>query len=253
MQDGALDNSVCGDIYAKHFMNEDGRRILETFKDETSPNATIVVRHRMIDDFLRRELLAHPDLRVVIIGAGFDSRAFRLNGGDWTELDEPQIIEYKNELLPVANCKNELRRIPIDFSTDALAEKLSACSGRSPVVVVIEGVFSYLEEHTIKQMLQILRRVFPQHKLIGDLMNRQFFEEYGRTMQEKLTDMGASFKFTVDEPENIFLESGYRRIEKTSIVEKTVELGLLQIPKVALETVLSTLSSGNAIFIFEID
>ena len=252
MQDAERDNSVCGDIYAKSFMNEDALRILEAFKDETSPNAATLARHRIIDDFLRRELLANPTLRVVIIGAGFDSRAFRLNGGNWTELDEPQVIEYKNELLPVPNCENELRRIPIDFSTDSLAEKLSVFSGRSPVVVVIEGVFMYLEENTIKQTLQILRRAFPEHKLIGDLMNRRFFEEYGRTLHEKLTDMGASFRFTVDDPENIFLESGYRRIEKTSIVGKAMELELLQIPKVALEIVLSTLTSGNATYVFEI-
>ncbi len=252
MQDAERDNPVCGDIFAKYFMNEDGLRILEVFADETSPNAANVVRHRIIDDFLRRELFANPDLRVLIIGAGFDSRAFRLKGGNWVELDELQVIEYKNGILPIANCENELHRIPIDFSTDSLADKLSVFSSRSPVVVVIEGVFIYLEEEMIKQMLRSLRRLFPRHKLIGDLMNRQFFEEYGKTMHEKLAGLGATFKFTADNPEKIFLENGYSRTEKISIVEKAVDFELLRIPKIALETVLSTLSNGNSIYVFEI-
>jgi O-methyltransferase involved in polyketide biosynthesis len=96
MRDAEHDQPVCGDVYAKAFMNEEGLRVLEKFKDETATNSSNVARHRIIDDFLRQELLDHPDLRVVIIGAGFDSRAYRLKGGSWFELDEPQVIVYKD-------------------------------------------------------------------------------------------------------------------------------------------------------------
>jgi methyltransferase (TIGR00027 family) len=251
MQDAERSTSVCGDSYAKAFMNEEGLRILEAFQDETSPNASTVARHRIIDDCLRQELLAHPSLCVVLIGAGFDSRAYRLKGGTWVELDEPQVIAYKNERLPASNCENELHRIPIDFSTDSLEEKLSSFSSRSPVVVVIEGVFLYLEEEVIRQLLQLLRRLFPQHELICDLMSRKFFEKYGRTFQEKLAGLGASFKFTVDNPEGIFLENGYRRTGKVSIVKKAVEFELIKVPQIALKTLLRTLASGNAVYVFE--
>ena len=62
----------------------------------------------------------------MIIGAGFDSRAYRLKGGTWIELDEPQVIAYKNDRLSASNCENELNRIPIDFSSESLEEKLSS-------------------------------------------------------------------------------------------------------------------------------
>jgi methyltransferase (TIGR00027 family) len=251
MRDAESGDPVCGDTYAKAFMNEDGLRILEAFEGETSPNASNVARHRIIDDILRRELQADPGLLVVIIGAGFDSRAYRLGGGEWVELDEPQVISYKNERLPASTCANELRRIPIDFSVDSLEEKLNDFSNREPVAVVIEGVFMYLEEETIRQTLRTLRRLFPRHKLICDLMNREFFEEYGRTLHEKLTGLGASFKFTAENPEELFLESGYSRAEKVSIVGSAVDFGLLQIPKVILETALSGLVNGSAIYVFE--
>src|ERR1044072_8941326 len=89
MQDAHSQRSVCGDRYAEAFMNDDGREILEAFQDETSPNASTVARHRIIDDFLRQELLASPGLGVVLIGAGFDTRAFRLTGGSWGGLAQP--------------------------------------------------------------------------------------------------------------------------------------------------------------------
>jgi methyltransferase (TIGR00027 family) len=251
MQDAELAKPVCGDNYARVFMNEAGLRILDAFKDETNPNASNVARHRIIDDLLRQELLANPSLCVVIIGAGFDSRSFRLKGGSWIELDEPQVIAYKNERLPVANCENELHRIPIDFDTDSLADKLSPFSSDHAVVVVIEGVFMYLAQEEVAQLLQTLSRLFPRHKLICDLMRRKFFEKYGKTLHEKITGMGAAFKFTVDNPEEVFKENGYRRMGWFSIIEKAMDFRSAKIPKIILKTFLRTLANGYAIYVFE--
>jgi len=251
MQDAASPEPVCGDVYAKVFMNEDGLRILEKFKDEINPNTSNVARARMIDDLLREELSANPNLRVVLIGAGFDSRAYRLKSGTWIELDEPQVIAYKNDRLSVSEAQNPLQRIPIDFATESVEEKLSAvASGGGPTVVVIEGVFMYLEQETIRQLLQTLHRLFPEHKLICDLMTRKFFEKYGRTIHEKLTGMGAAFKFIFDNPEELFLQNGYRRVACLSVVEKSAEYQLKKIPRIIARTLLRTLTSGYAIYVF---
>jgi methyltransferase (TIGR00027 family) len=253
MLDAASEKPVCNDRYAEKFMSEDGRRILEAFEDEASPNSSNVARHRIIDDLLRRELVAHADLRVVIIGAGFDSRAFRLAGGRWLEIDEAAIIEYKNERLPESEAKNDLRRVPIDFSTDSLEEKLAAfADSKGSVVVVIEGVFPYLDEKEIAGLLETLPRVFPSHKLICDLTTRRFAEKHSQKIREKLGALGAAFKFTADEPEKIFIESGYRQAERISIIEKAVDFGLIKMPKILLKTVLRDLAKGYAIYTFEI-
>lgn len=251
MLDAERDKPVCGDVYAKVFMNEDGLRILETFKDETGPNSSNVARHRIVDDLLRDELAANPNLRVVIIGAGFDTRAYRLHGGTWIELDEPQVIAYKNERLPASDCPNKLQRIPIDFSTELLPDKLAPFAGGDPTVVVVEGVFMYLEQPAIEHLLQTLHRLFPQHKLICDLMTRKFFEKYGRTIHEKLTGMGATFKFTADNPEEIFVQNGYQRVARFSMVQKSTEFEGRRVPKILFRTLLRTLASGYAIYVFE--
>jgi methyltransferase (TIGR00027 family) len=233
-------------------MNDDGLKILETFKDEIHPNSSNVARHRIIDDLLRQELTAHPELRVVIVGAGFDSRAYRLKGGSWIELDEPQVIVYKNERLPVADSPNKLQRIAIDFSSESLEDKLAPFArDGGPVVVVVEGVFMYLEQSAIEQLLQTLHRLFPQHKLICDLMTRKFFEKYGRTIHEKITGMGATFKFTADNPEEIFVKNGYERVAQVSMVEKSMEFEGRRIPNIVFRTLLRTLASGYAIYVFE--
>lgn len=251
MQDAESSNPICGDVYAKRFMNDEGRRILETFKDEVRPNSSNVARHRIVDDLLREELRKNPDLRIVIIGAGFDSRAYRLRGGRWVELDEPQVIAYKNELLSPSSCENQLDRIPIDFSTESVEDKLSSFATNDPAIVIIEGVFMYLEEEVIGQLLQTLRRLFPQHKLICDLMSRTFFEKYGRTIHQKITGLGASFKFTENNPEKLFLENNYNLRYKISVTEKAMQFSPKKIPKIILRTFFRSLTNGYAIYEFE--
>lgn len=257
MRDAEGPRPVCGDTYARLFMNEEGLRILAAFDEEAGPNASNVARHRIIDDILRRELAADPKLLVVIVGAGFDSRAYRLKGGAWVELDEPQVVEYKEERLPASLCENELRRVAIDFSSESLEEKLAPFAGRDHsfagrALFVVEGVMMYLDEGAIRTLLKTLRRLFPRHTLVCDLMNRRFFEKYGQTIHEKISGMGAPFKFKADDPERLFLECGYRRASKISIVEKSVEFQRAGIiPRLMLKTVLRRLAAGYAIHVFE--
>jgi hypothetical protein len=82
-------------------------------------------------------------------------------------------------------------------------------------------------------------------------MNRSFFEKYGRTIHEKLTGMGASFKFTADKPEAVFVQNGYRRLAVFSIVEKSMGFQSNKIAQFMLKTVFRTLAGGYAIYIFE--
>ena len=121
-------NPACGDQYAERFMDEEAWKAFEPFRRFTGPNISNAARHRMIDDLLRDRLSAAPALEVVIIGAGFDSRAFRLAGGRWLEVDEPQVFAWKEPRLPAAGSQNPLTRLAVDFETDSLA----IGSGHSP-------------------------------------------------------------------------------------------------------------------------
>ena len=251
MLDAERPNPVCGDIYARSFMTDDGLQILDSFKEETKPNASNVGRHRIIDDLLRQELSQHSELTIIIIGAGFDSRGFRLNGGRWIELDEPQVIQHKNERLPTSQSENQVERIPIDFSTESVEDKLSFVSHTSPVVIVIEGVFQYLDNDTIVDLLHKLKRLFPKHKLICDLMTLEFFENYGRRLHDKINDLGASFRLTLPNPAELFLGNGYKQLEQTSIIKMAVKFEPPGLPDSVLDTLDSSLPKGYDIFVFE--
>lgn len=211
MRDAESPRPICGDQYAKLFMNEHGMEIFSRFGSERGPNLSNVGRARYIDDLLRARLRREPHLRVVLIGCGFDSRAYRLEGGSWLELDEPQLIHYKDERLPAAAARNPLRRIAIDFESESLSEKLQSVADSAPTVFVIEGVTMYLTAAALRATLGILRSLVPRHQVIADLMTRDFIDRYGGTIKGIIAQLGASM-IPGEQPALPFEQAGYREI-----------------------------------------
>jgi methyltransferase (TIGR00027 family) len=232
-------------------MNAEARAIFARFSGFKNPNASNVARHRIIDDWLRERLSATPDLRVVLLGAGFDTRAFRLRGGRWVELDQPATIAIKEAELPAQEAPNALRRVAIDFAVDSLADKLAPWAGESPAVVVMEGVNAYLSEAELRRTLDILVRTFPGHVLICDLFTARFVRRYSGKIRRRIEELGGRFAELSDDPARTFVEAGYRRLVQVSIVDRARELGAISVPPWLLNTLLRGLRDGYRAYIFE--
>ncbi|HEX4384340.1 MAG TPA: class I SAM-dependent methyltransferase, partial [Myxococcales bacterium] len=142
---------ICGDKLAERFMTAEATAVYEQFKKLKNRNASNVTRHRIIDDLLRERLRGDAALRVLLLGAGFDTRAFRLEGGDWLEVDQLPIIEQKEGALPSERSPNPLRRIGIDFEPASLEVALSVWGEPRPTVVVMESVSMYLDDGQLLQ------------------------------------------------------------------------------------------------------
>ena len=250
MLDAAKDKPICGDDYAQLFMSAYGMEIFDRFKALELSNASIIVRHRIMDDMLRQLLYTNHDLNVVTIGAGFDSRPYRLHGGHWFELDEPELIAYKDILLPSDQCDNPLHREAIDFAKEDLVDKLLQLPHSGPVVFVLEGVVIYLCENDIQNMLSELDYEYPKHRLMCDLVNREMVDKYGQTLSQVVTEMGAPFQ-SVDHPEAIFLQSGYQAREVVSVMDATVDLGISLVPKFFLRSFFQAEVTGNSVCMWE--
>jgi methyltransferase (TIGR00027 family) len=253
MRDAESRRPVCGDQYAKRFMDARGLEIFRQFGGESGPNVSNVARHRYIDDFLRAELARDPNLRIVLIGCGFDSRAFRLTGGAWLELDEPQLIAYKNDTLPVSQSPNPLQRIPIDFAAEPLTQKLVAFAGTAaPTVCVIEGVTMYLTMDSLRATLEAVRSVFPGNRVIADLMTADFINSYGRNIKRIIASMGAQM-IPPDTPALPFQQAGYREVSSESIVGMAFRYRSIGLVNPLLRLVFPGLYSGYTLRVFDAD
>ena len=248
--DAASTIPLCGDTFAARFMNDEARQIWEEFKTFTPPNVSNAARHAMIDEHLRRELTRDPQATVVIIGAGFDTRAYRLKGGRWFEFDEPKILSYKESRLPSAEAPNPLTRVPVDFARESLADKLLVVGDPSNVHVVIEGVLMYLDRAQRELLLQTLASRFPGHTVYCDLMRKRFFEKYSRDVHEKIVGLGTTFKDMVEEPERLFTDRGYNMLALDSVPLYAVRRKDVGIPSFLVKYVMRTLRNGYLIGAF---
>jgi len=241
---------VCGDRFAKLFMNEHGMEIFSRFATELGPNMSNVARPRYIDDLLRERLARDPHLQVVLIGCGFDSRAFRLEGGSWFELDEPELIDYKNERLPAAQAPNPLERIAIEFERESLREKLQSLSGTAPTVFVIEGVTMYVTAESLRSTLEVLKSMVPEHQVITDLMTRAFIDIYGGTIQRAIRGLGAEM-IPGDEPALPFERAGYRELSSREIAGLALDYRSLGWLSPIMRWFFAELFAGYTVRVFE--
>lgn len=250
MQDAQSSMPICDDELAEVFMDERGLEIFAGFKAQRRASENIVVRHRVIDDALLDILQRNPATTIVSLGTGFETRPYRLSGGQWIEVDEPQVIAYKNERLPISHCVNPLQRLGVDFETESLREKLLPYASNNNIVIVVEGVFLYLNDDQVRTLLNDLRSLFPNHVLIGDLLTRAFVERYSRRFDKRINALGAYYQMS-DNPLVVFQQSQYQIFGKTSINVRNAELRGYRLQRWLFRYFFKTVVEGYNVYVLE--
>jgi methyltransferase (TIGR00027 family) len=124
------------------------------------PRLSGVVRTRAIDDAVREALVGGCS-QLVLLGAGYDTRGYRLHEAahvETFEVDHPVTQAAKRAALErelgTSSCRVHL--VSVDFERDSLAKALDD-AGLRPAIqtcVVWEGVFSYLTLDAIDATLR---------------------------------------------------------------------------------------------------
>jgi methyltransferase (TIGR00027 family) len=119
----------------------------------------IPLRTRAIDSKLE-EALESGCRQAVLLGAGLDTRAYRLQslaGCTVYEVDHPATQKYKRDRTSALGLvAGSLVYVPVDFERDMLCERLAALGhrGDAPTVWVCEGVAMYLTEAALRGTLR---------------------------------------------------------------------------------------------------
>lgn len=123
------------------------------------PRLSAVVRTRLIDDATRRAISEGAE-QLVIIGAGYDTRAYRLPelaGVPVFELDHPSTQAAKRRVIEKleGGLPANVHLAPVDLVTDSLAGALTGAGVRSDLrtIFIWEGVLSYLTRDAVDDTL----------------------------------------------------------------------------------------------------
>ena len=110
----------------------------------------MVARHAFIDDVVTR----FPEAQLVLVGAGFDTRPWRMPRDRCWVVDHPATLMRRAQLGPAGDG----RQVALDLGTDSLADALSTHGHQAeePTVWVWEGVSMYLGQASVQHTLQVL-------------------------------------------------------------------------------------------------
>jgi methyltransferase (TIGR00027 family) len=192
-----------------------------------------IARTKLIDDAVC-DALDEGTTQVVLLGAGFDSRAYRLarlTRGRVFELDRPATQKQKILVLTrgLGQPANHVVHIPIDFQTQPLASALCAAGFDSQArsLIVWEGVTNYLSESAVDLTVRAISNVVAfDSRLVFTYVDRGLLDGSrqfvgGRQILERMREIGEPWTFGF-EPKHLaaFLaERGWQLIEDLSADE----------------------------------
>ena len=137
----------------------------------------MIIRTRFIEE--RLELVIRDGVtQVVILGAGFDTRAYRLTellqAVPVFEVDQPSTQEYKKRRIRETGIEvpPNLTYVPVDFRHDKLGEVLAAAGYASNLKTffIWEGVTMYLPEAAVEETLRWVAAQAPGSTIIFDFV-----------------------------------------------------------------------------------
>jgi len=136
--------------------------LVRAYIDRRWPGArtSAVARTKFIDDATEAALRSGV-MQVVILGAGFDSRAYRIPGVARAvafEVDHPFTSARKRRGIETAlgSLPRHLRLVPIDFNAEVLSHAMSAAGYdlSQRTLFIWEGVTNYLTEPAVDATLR---------------------------------------------------------------------------------------------------
>ena len=156
-------------------------------------NIFFCLRARIIDNFLNNILESSRENIVLHLGCGLDSRCNRIdiNNIDWYDIDFEDVIEIRKKYYK--ETKN-YHLLATSILEKEWLEKIP--KKKNNYIVVSEGVFQYLEEEQIKELIQTIKKYIGKYTLIFDTINKFSLKLSGNDKSVK--NSGVKLHFGID-------------------------------------------------------
>ncbi|OBK15985.1 class I SAM-dependent methyltransferase [Mycobacterium asiaticum] len=128
----------------------------------------VVLRAKQLDDWCADFLRRYPDAVVLHLGCGLDGRAFRLPvppSVQWFDLDQPGVIDLRRRLY------EDTAHYRMIGSSVTDPRWLADIPVGHPTLIIAEGLFMYLPESEVRQLLARLTDRFDHGEMLFDTVS----------------------------------------------------------------------------------
>jgi methyltransferase (TIGR00027 family) len=216
-------DAVFRDPYARRLAGERGFEIAKTLRDGDKQEWMWMARTYLCDQFLKQEISEGADL-VLNLAAGLDARPYRMALPEplrWIEVDLPDVIAYKEEILGKEQPKCRLERVALDLCDEKARQRLFTQLNLQAkrIAVLAEGLLIYLNTEEVASFAEDLAQNEHFHSWIIDLASPVHLKFMQWTMGKELSQAGAALKFAPPEGPEFFRQYGWEATDVRGLLK----------------------------------
>ncbi len=135
----------------------------------------ILARTKVIDEEVLGILSRNPTAVILNLGAGLDTRIFRIDNGlvRWYDLDLPEVIRLRSQYF----CENERVRFLAKSVFDPTWTAEIDIPDGAAVILIAEGLLMYFSQEEVRGLLALLSQRFPGAHMFFDVVHSYFINK----------------------------------------------------------------------------
>ncbi|HQR05344.1 MAG TPA: SAM-dependent methyltransferase [Gemmatales bacterium] len=222
---------VFDDPFARSLAGKRGQEIAGSTKFLKGVAWPFIARTWLIDKIVTEHVQQGFDT-VINLAAGLDTRPYRMALPptlQWIEVDLPDILRYKEEILQNEKPRCQLERVALDLSDrsrrDELFKRLGSQARKA--LVITEGLLIYLKQEQVIQLAEDLAAQPGIQRWVTDLSSPGLLEMMNRKMGSALSSANAPFQFAPEEGPLFFEKYHWKKVEVHSMLKTARTLNRL--------------------------
>lgn len=225
--DSVTEHPILGDPYAKGVVE----KLEYDFAKLPMPPShagAVALRTRFYDRWTTAFLATHPHATVLHLACGLDSRNQRVEWGPnvrWIDLDLPEVVDLRRRVLPTSFPGKDYKLVAADITDDAWLKEIPT---DRPILVVMEGLLSYLLPEDATGLLKRLVEAFEEGELHFDSISVKVLSAGNKQTKTAVSQTGAKFQWAVDDLKDI--EKTHPRLRLIEAVRYVEAPGVEELP-----------------------
>jgi methyltransferase (TIGR00027 family) len=220
-------DAVFRDPFARRLAGERGEQIANSMPLGRDSDWSVATRTYLIDQFVVEQVREGVDM-VVNLAAGLDSRPYRMQlppSLRWIEVDLPEILEYKENILRDDKPVCALERFRLDVSNLQARRALFTQLGNQAkkALVITEGLIIYLASGEVTTLAQDLAVPPSFRSWVLDIASPGLLRMLTKRMTAQL-EQAAPLKFAPDDGPDFFLRYGWKPADVRSLLKNAARL-----------------------------
>src|SRR5947209_667984 len=225
-EESSRPDAVFKDPYAQRLAGDRGAQIAQSGPFTGKNSWPFVARTYLFDRYIQEQIQQGADM-VVNLAAGLDSRPYRMalpSGLKWIEVDLPEILAHKEEILRDEKTVCALERIRLDLADVTARRELFRELGRKAnrALIVSEGLLSYLTEDDVGALAEDLAVPSSFQSWLLDLGSPALVKMLQKRLGPQMSQ--APLKFAPQNGPEFFAAHGWKLRKSDSVFKTAAQL-----------------------------